>query len=485
MSKSSKVILPIVFGLFVLVNAFNLVDGYNWNDDTAQYILHALNLIEHRAYSENMVVDLWVVVPPGFPLILSSLIYWLGINFKALKFLNIVFWGLAGFSAYSLASKRINEFWARMICVWFLAAPSFFFFKQSILSDIPFVGFVALSLWAFMKYEECAHSGPDSSRKLFYVLSVLLMSYALLIRLAGLILFLAVILYLGPVKRQWRKSLGFILSGTVAALINWYLGSSIAGHFGKIYHWQIADLAANMVYFAKSILDFFIFDPTLAKTIEPAALAVLNIVAPVLFLAATALFIYRLSRRDISFLGCFTFLYAVGVVFWPVSQGIPRYILPIIIPIALYLVIWIREGFKNPVAEKFLIGFFVLVIAQSVFIMGRDFKRGDDEVYKKESLEMAAWVIQHLKEDEHYMFEKPRALRLMTQRTGAAFWVYPKDKEEWYRRVKPLKISYLISQKGGDDISRYDHFHIPVDQSSLDFIRVWENSRYKIFKVSY
>ena len=96
--RTHKLYFAAIFFIFCLLNVVTLRDGHNWGDDFSQYILHAVNLIEHRAYTEAIALDLWTVVPPGYPLLLSAVIYWFGINFKILKFINVVSWGLTALS---------------------------------------------------------------------------------------------------------------------------------------------------------------------------------------------------------------------------------------------------------------------------------------------------------------------------------------------------------------------------------------------------
>ena len=153
--------------------------------------------------------------------------------------------------------------------------------------------------------------------------------------------------------------------------------------------------------------------------------------------------------------------------------------LPIIIPIAIYGVKKVKIGF-----QKVVLFIFLILIAQNIFVIGSNFKFNDDDIYQKESLEMAQWVTIHLKSDERYMFAKPRALWLLTHRVGASFWVHAEDKDVWYKRIKPLHINYLIADKQYDQFSQYNDLNWRVNKDELICNRIWENSRYKIFKVS-
>jgi hypothetical protein len=104
-------------------------------------------------------------------------------------------------------------------------------------------------------------------------------------------------------------------------------------------------------------------------------------------------------------------------------------------------------------------------------------------IYQKETLEMAGWVNDHVLPDDHFMFYKPRALRLLSGRTGTAFWVYPQERQYWHLRVEDMHIRYLIADKKLDDLARYDSLNLPAKNSELLIQKVWENSGYKIFEV--
>lgn len=480
MPKYHQAALAAAFTAFLAVNVLTLKNGHNWGDDFAQYILHAVNLVRHQPYTADIALDLWTVVPPGFPLLLSPVIYWAGISFPALKFLNILGWGLTALAGYFLAVKRLRPAPATALTAWFLSAPVFFFFKQNVLSDIPFLCFVTLALLSFETWRSC----EEKRRPFFYGLAVFLMGYAMLIRWVGIILFLAAILYL-VINREWKKTPGFILGAGITAAAMTGFGSSPAGHFGAAQFppgtWLHA-VWMNTAVLSKTLLEFIITGP-LGKGIEPGVWTVSKFLGPAVFLALTAFFFYKLSRKTIGFLGCFTFLYLLGLVLWPVQQGLPRYILPAVIPLAVYSLDGLRRLFPKPAADKWLVALFIVLIAQNAAVTAKHWTFNDDDIFQKETLEMADWVTDHLAPEEHYMFYKPRALRLLTDRTGTPFWVYPEDRDSWYLRADKLHIGYVVAAKGLDGLAEYDGLNLPGGESGLKLRAVWENPGYKIFKV--
>jgi len=471
----------LIFGLFFFINIATLKDGHNWGDDFAQYIHHAVNLVEHKPYTSDISLDYWIVYPPGFPLLLSSIIYWFGINFKILKFLNVLLWGLSALVVYGLALKRLNVMWARVLTVWFLTSPFFFTFKQEVLSDIPFMCFVLLSIWTFMKHEEYQDKGSKDLSRVFLFSAIVCMSYSLLIRWAGVSLFLAVAAYLLLVKRDWKKLSGFILGAVAACAIALQCGSLFSGYFYKtassLQEWFLG-IWYNITYHFEMIFSFFLPDQNiLPKTANLLTLSLINIFLGLLLLGIMGLFIYRLYQRKVSLMGCFVFFYLMGAVLWPV-RGDARYILPIIIPITI-----IGISCLKPVLHKVVVFIFIILIGLNIFNISSNVKFNDDDIFQKESLEMMGWVSVHIKPDERYMFSHSRALGLFTHRVGASFWVHPEDMKTWYKRIKPLHINYLIADKRFDQFSQYNDFYIKVDNDELHIKVIWENRWYKIFKV--
>lgn len=475
-------ILILIFGIFFFINIITLNDGHNWGDDFAQYIQHAVNLVEHKPYASGISRDLRILCPPGFPFILSSVIYWSGINFKVLKFINVLLWALSALAAYGLALRKLDLFWARMITVWFLTSPIFFFFKQSVLSDIPFMGFIVLALWALMKSEEFQEKGLIDSSRIFLGISVFCVSYSFLIRWAGISLLLAVVVYFFFIKREWQKSLVFIWGAAASWLIAFQCGSLAMGYVdkmtGSLFQTCLLDNWYNLTNAIQSILNLFITDDHfLSQLISPSTSILFNIFAGLLFLGIIGTFFYQLYHRKISLMGCFTFLYLIGAVFWPVKAG-RRYFLPVMVPIAILAVSCLKPAWR-----KFAAIIFLIFILQNIFIIASNFNFNDDDIYNKETLEMVQWVKLHIKPEDHYMFAKPRALGLLTQRIGYNFGGYPRDVQNWYRRVAPLHINYLIMDKRFDQFSRYNNFRLRVDNDDLGINLVWKNDVYKIYNV--
>ena len=88
---SRYVLWLLLFGYFVL-GVLTLTSGHGWGDDWAQYVLHAQNIINGRAYGDTGYLfnpDNPSIgspnYPPGLPCLLAPVIALFGFNIVALK----------------------------------------------------------------------------------------------------------------------------------------------------------------------------------------------------------------------------------------------------------------------------------------------------------------------------------------------------------------------------------------------------------------
>src|SRR3989338_965911 len=105
-SRQNKIILFIVAALFFLLNTLTLKDGHMLGGDFAQYVQHALNILEHKPYHYGLNLDAWVLCAPGLPLLLAPVIKAFGINLVIMKFLNVLFWLLFCWMLYKIFKDK-------------------------------------------------------------------------------------------------------------------------------------------------------------------------------------------------------------------------------------------------------------------------------------------------------------------------------------------------------------------------------------------
>ena len=490
--NETKTILWLTGLLFFIVNFVTLKDGHNWGDDFAQYIICAQNIAQNKPYTADVMINNPTIYPPGFPLILAPLIKIFGVNFKILKSLNIIFWFLASLLFFALARKKIPENIALILYVFFLFSSFFFTYKQNILSDIPFVFFMMLSLFIFSEYQEADKTNPKWQTVL-WILFVSSLCFTMLVRSAGIVFFAATIFYFLCIERRYRKAAVIALSLTLLfAAQSLFMGANPGfltvftqyplGTVLKAIHNNLAIVFTSTLFFfcpAYNIFSLIIYSSFL-KLIEPLGLFFTLILA--------LIFLYKTKKRSLSLWECFFFFYFALMILWSVFSHPPdafvRFILPITGLFALLIVEttrritqrWLSQRLPLHRLDTFILFFmFFLLFINTTNTISR-FRFNDDALYRKPNQELFRWVKTNTEPQEYYMFWKPRALALMTGRLGAAHWI--DARETWQDRIRDFGIHYLIMfKKNNRELIQ------ELENQPLFFKLAWENGAYKIFRV--
>jgi len=136
----------LIIGFFYI---FTIREGHNWGDDFAMYIRHAKNIAEGTNYRIGDYIYPPANVyrrsyPPVFPLLLSPIYKFFGLNLKAMK-AEIIFFFLSFLFAFFLIFKNDLPFkyLAAVVCIIGFN-PYFWDVKDNIMSDIPFILFLYL-----------------------------------------------------------------------------------------------------------------------------------------------------------------------------------------------------------------------------------------------------------------------------------------------------------------------------------------------------
>lgn len=130
-----------------------LVGGHNWGGDFSQYIHHAKNLAEGKAYNDILYISNSfasvspAIYPPVFPLILAPVYAIWGLNLMAMKLVGIVFLVSALAVLSKLFQHRLSSLSLIILALIVGLNPYFWIFKDNILSDLPYLFFSLCSLY--------------------------------------------------------------------------------------------------------------------------------------------------------------------------------------------------------------------------------------------------------------------------------------------------------------------------------------------------
>ncbi len=471
--------------LFLLINIFTIKDGHNWGGDFSQYIRHAKNIVEHKDYSHGLPLDSWVVCTPGFPLVLVPFVKVFGIQFKVFKTVNVVFWLLFSLSFYAIAKKRLKEEPALLVFMVLLFSHFFFIFKQQVLSDVPFLFFLTFSIVLYLKFLESQKGASLKRQWLFFIAAMVFMMFAALVRHAGLLLFVSVLIYSLFQKKAAKFMMAAVCAMAAVIFLQALFGASGAGHFHEIQGpWgnMFGVIANNVVSVLGTIMIYFI-------PIPAALMPVLFIVAPLLMIVITGLFFYRIKTKKLEFVECFFVVYLVGVLVWPLGlQEVQRYALPLmglslVFCIELFGLAW-RKYFQQRFCrlrlsvEQVTRGFLLLILFFNVLNIRMQFSFNDDAIFQNDAVEMMNWVKANTREDEHFLFRRPRVVGLFTDRLGAQLTLVKGYEGKFYWRVRKFSVRWLINDK--------NIFPFNFEQMSNEefvFLKVFENRSFEIYKV--
>lgn len=408
------------------------------------------------------------IYPPGFPLLLAPFYKIFGLNFIVLKSLNVFLWFSAILLLYVYFKEKVNEKFACALAVFLSFSSVFFIFKQNVISDVAFFFFVCLCVFLI-----------ESPRHFIFLL--LALSAAIWVRSTGAVLFVSAMLYFLVVEKSWKKSVIILLSmGVNMILLNAYIGYH-PGFWSKIIsdpHTYIISMFNNFATPFQGIWWFLCPGYTrLGAWLFHCVDLILKNVSMIIYMIIS-LFVFMCFRNlRIGFLEIFSFIYLSLFIFWSGFTMPPdayvRFILPLLPSVFVVFYAMVRHWHFGRAILKLY--FFILLFLNilNIYIL-KDFD--DDVLFKSYNQSMFTWIKDNVKPEEHIMFFKPRALALLTGRIGSAPWVSVEQRDDFFKRISDLAITYVVLLKDGQQST------ISQVIQRNEFIFVWQNERYVIFK---
>lgn len=215
-----RAVLPVVLGGVLLIYLATLRPGLGGGGDAAQYVMHAENLVEGRPYAETGYVGnphQFIApksYPPGYPLLLVPVVALFGVNLMAMKVVGVVFFVAALFVIAWAFRRALSPVALGALVAVIGLHPFFWDFKDSLLSDLPFLLF---AFGALAAYNEAHEWKDDARRSLLWALAAAACTgAAILTRSLGVVLLPSFVLY--DVIRWRRLSRPLLVVGGLCAL---------------------------------------------------------------------------------------------------------------------------------------------------------------------------------------------------------------------------------------------------------------------------
>jgi hypothetical protein len=404
-------------------------DGHDWGGDFSMYILHARNIVEGASYDDSGYIYNPYnpavgprTYPPVFPLLLSPVYKLFGLNFTAMKVETVLIF-IGSLSLLALVFRREFEpgyLVALILIVGF--NPYFWSFKDEILSDIPFLFFVLLSIYLIRAVYDSKRAYTPSLSLAVATGFAAYLCYGT--RTIGVVTIVALLAY------HLYRVAKFSRSAIVTSIV-----------FGVFAVVQAAVLTGDASY-----LDQLRLTPELVTENAVSYLRQLSllwdngysaILRKVLFLVVTGIcfvgYVSRL-RKSMTFLELFPLVYLLPVLLWPSRQGL-RFLIPIVPFYVFYFLIGTRQLGQRMQGEgrhTLLFGSLVVIaFAYGARYTTSDFGQIREGVTKRESVQLFHFVVGSSDTASVFIFSRPRVLALMTGRRSSAFHTPTHDSELW------------------------------------------------------
>jgi hypothetical protein len=433
--------------LILLIGSFYIITirkGHEWGDDFSMYIQQAKNLAHHDSFSHSYYIfnprRPYVgpkVYPPGYPVLLAPVYAIFGMDLRAMKIENILFFMTTLVICYFL----FRELLPLPYLVASIAIIGFngmlWAFKDVIVSEMSYLLFLFLSFF-WIRSED--RFGRYQHRVLDRTVAIFLIFSCYCIRANGVLLIPA--LCLSEVARHKRLTsrASFIALGFIPLFISLhflypsdtaYMNLMESGglHPGNIW---------NNLYLYSQKLSYF-WGEDLSKALR----------VP-FFVSFTALSFYGYilrMRRDASICEFYTGLHLALNIVLPFSQGF-RYLIPIIPLYILYGLVGASNALTHiPREIRRYAQFCAALMIAAIYIASYAAARYGpipEGVGKKETREFFSYIQNNTDPKSVIIFRKPRALGLFTQRLASA---YPEDgdDEALWEYIKAIHATHLAT----------------------------------------
>lgn len=457
-------------------------DGHNWGGDFSMYIHHAKNIADGTDYENTGYIKNPfyfgigpVTYPPIFPLMLSPIYSWFGLNLTVMKVLVILFFLASLWMFFLVFAHELPFLYVLAIITVIAFNPYFWGFKDNVMSDIPFIFFTYVSLFLINKAYNSNQSSACST--LYAVLLGISIYLAYGTRSIGIVLIASLLIY--DIIKHKRLSQFTII--TVLSFIPFMLLQNIFFHNDSSYSYALMRMDCcygvmeNVYRYAGSL-----------RNLMRNGYSVF--ISNVLFINMSGLmfigYLTRIKERKTIF-EIFPLLYVVVVIMWPKYLG-PRALIPVIPLYIFFAFVGIRylshfvKRDREPIIVMMCIS--VIVISYVGQFTKMDFGPIDHGIGKSESIELFKYVKAKTDKNDVFIFRKPRVLSLFTGRPASVYHLV-KDKEKLWNYIGQVDARYVIV--GARSVFPRDDTYLRefVREYNHEFEMVYSNVDFDVYKV--
>lgn len=484
---SERKIYIILFFIIALTATIYLISfrpGHNWGGDFSEYIAQAKSISEGYDFPGKF-VDTYgsFIYPWGFPLLLSPVYSFFGLNIFAMKVYVSLFFLLSLPVIFLLFKRKLTSIQALLLVTIFALNPHFFTFKDNVLSDIPFFFFSLLSI--FLIQEIIINKKKWVNSFVSYSLIGFFIFCSYLIRSQGILLIptLLVCQYISNrnlfkqnlisyIRSNKTEFIPYIVFIALVVVINNTFPRGGSGYYEQLLqNLTITSVIGNIYYYTVLISDFF-GGKSISKVL-------FGITIPFVTVG-----IIKNAKEDYLYL-IYVFFTLLLFILWPYHQGL-RFIFS---ALPFYTYFFFVGLSKTPttlfIPDKFnllnwnlvnIAG--VMLILYSCLYTGGIYYRHHSSIiegpYAAESVEMFNYISTKTSEKDTIIFKKPRVMKLYTNRTS--LWSNKFKKTD---QITSSKANYLVY---GEHFSNQLLITI-IEDNKETFELVFQNNKFKIYKI--
>ena len=478
----------ISLAIVAIFYALTLRTGHYWVGDDLQYIRHAINLVEGKAYVDPLYISNAIAsvspsaYPPVFPLILSIAYAIFGLNFIAMKVTLIGFFISSLVIVKIVFKQHISSITTILLVLYLGLTPDLWDFKDRILSEFPFLFFALLALllmqlndtkqtYTYAILLGIAMYLPYGIREIALVLPLTLITYELwhyrkvttrsvlaigifvLLAMAQKLVFGAI-----PTNLELKHQLDLLVeSGATSPTTFSYISIDPGNIFkqGERYFWSLYRfLQIRHLPFSSY---FYLFANICVLTGYITALR------------------QKIRFTEIYFIGyCCTLLLFAGF------DGL-RYLLPIL----PFYVMYLFKGFlkltsfcRHPIKAS-LTGLLLIIFINSAGFSEKESSFTGPSTLSNKLEQLFSFVSNHTQSTDIIVAMQPRVLSFFTQRPAST---YPGHRpEKFMSYLRAIQAKYLIASPSLFKPQNKKEFDWVLSHHSNELSLVFDNETFKVY----
>jgi hypothetical protein len=414
-----KWLVVLLAAIFVFY-AVTIRVGHRWGDDYALYVHHAKNIATGIPYANTgYIADPYYpwysvrMTPPIFPLVVAPVYKIFGMNFTAFKIIEVLFFVATLALVFVLFREYLSPAYTLFLVALLGFSPFFWRVKDDVLSDIPFMFFVLLTVLLVSK-----HKPP--------VLCGFVAYLAIGTRTVGIVLLPAIFVHeLLRNKRITKYPIILILTSAVLLLLQLLaLHGDAASSYTDLLQPTLQTVLANLWRYPLSLGSFW-HTPLLWLT-------------GLTHVAVLLAFIKGVPGRQPVFWSVFVCFYGATLLMWPGTQEL-RYLIPLL-PLFLF---YACRGLERLAGAATIVICSLLLVGYLLQYRAQNFSVIAEANGRETFVAMCSFVNSNTMPTDRIVFNRARSLSLFADRPASPYH-QPANPNDLWKYFNDQGIRYVI-----------------------------------------